>query len=95
MVTDLIFVCMVQLCHVLISCLISKSPNTVTNSRILGHKHLSRSTDYPSQPINRPFSLSGLSTPPMCQREDTIGIQTDTLQEPWADSSKWLGERGS
>jgi hypothetical protein len=50
-----------QLCHVLISYLISESPNTVTNSRLLGLKHLSRRADYPSQLINRPFSLSGLS----------------------------------
>ena len=64
-----------QLCHVLISCLISESPNAVINPRISGLKHLSRRTDNPSQPINRSFSLSGLSTPPMCQREDTIGYR--------------------
>ncbi len=46
-----------QLGHALISCLISESPNTVTNSRILGLKHLLRRTDYPSQPINGPFPL--------------------------------------
>ncbi len=50
-----------QLCHVLISCLISESPNTVTNPRISGLKHLSRRTDHPSKPINRSFSLSVLS----------------------------------
>ncbi len=35
----------------------------VTNPQILGPtgKHLSRCTDHPSQPINRSFSLSGLS----------------------------------
>jgi hypothetical protein len=60
-----------QLCHVLISCLISESPITVTNPRISGLKYLSRRTDHPSQPINRSFSLSGLSTPQKCQREDT------------------------
>ncbi len=82
-----------QLCHVLISCLISESPNTVTNPRISGLKYLSRRTDHSSQPINRSFSLSGLSTAPMCQREDTIGIRTHTLPEPWTETSKRLGDR--
>ncbi len=53
-----------QLCHVLIACLISESPNTVINPRISGLKHLSRRTDNPSQPIKRSFSLSGLSLGP-------------------------------
>ncbi len=49
-----------QLRHVLISCLISESPSTVTDPLISGLKRLSRRTDHPSEPINRSFSLSGL-----------------------------------
>ncbi len=44
---------LIQLCYVLISCLISESQNTETNSRISGLKHLSRCTDHPNQPVNR------------------------------------------
>ena len=39
-----------QLCHVLISCLISESPNTVINPRISGLEHLSR-----HKPVLLPF----------------------------------------
>ncbi len=49
-----------QLCHVLISCLISESPNNVTDSRISGLEHLSLSNDHPSQSINQSLCLSGL-----------------------------------
>jgi hypothetical protein len=65
-----------QLCHVLISCLISESPNTVTIPRISGLTHLSHHTDHPSQPINQSFSLSGLGY--RCARRRLGAVTTST-----------------
>ena len=49
------------------------SEKTGTDSRNSGLKHLSCHTGNPSQPTCLSFHVSGLSTSPMCQREDTIG----------------------